>query len=144
MKEPYTFYYESNNPRRAYRVEVPGLIVLLEDLGCQCAVKDLSAVGIAFYCSRQQERTQPDTVLGLSLYLDGELFLHNVEARIIRRDRDLVGCEFQNLDRRQEFELDKFVLEVQKRMIDTYKGMEQTASEPEADSGEDKSSKEVS
>jgi c-di-GMP-binding flagellar brake protein YcgR len=143
MSEAFTFHYESDNPRRAYRVEVPGLIARLEDLGCECAVKDLSAVGIAFYCSKEQERTQPEMVLRLSLFLDGEIFLDSVEARVIRRDSELVGCEFQNLDRREEFELDKFVLEVQKRMIDANKGTDETETPPEDESGLGPSSKEV-
>jgi hypothetical protein len=82
-------------------------------------------------------------VLRLSLFLDGEIFLDSVEARVIRRDSELVGCEFQNLDRREEFELDKFVLEVQKRMIDANKGTDETETPPEGESGLGPSSKEV-
>lgn len=105
-----------NNPRRAFRVQAHDLIVQVPGFAQACTVKDLSSAGLAFWTTAPSGFSLGDTI-ELDLFVGRELFLEQLEARIVRVANDLVGCEFVGLRRWQEFSLDKLVLEVQKEQI---------------------------
>ncbi|WP_449242372.1 PilZ domain-containing protein, partial [Desulfovibrio sp.] len=103
--------------RKAFRTRVPGLLIRVADSGKEYQVKDLSASGFAIL--EEARVFKEGQAFEFDLLLARKLFLSQIKGRVMRvLDNGIVGCNFQDLDRRQEMKLDKLVLEVQKRLID--------------------------
>ncbi len=101
--------------RRAFRAKIPGLGVHVAATGKTYEVADVSAMGLAFFA---QGGFTADTSIEFDLLINKKVFIQALHAKVMRiLDNGLVGCNFENMDRRQEVRLDKLVLEVQKRMI---------------------------
>ncbi|HMM37947.1 MAG TPA: PilZ domain-containing protein [Desulfovibrio sp.] len=106
--------------RKAFRTRVPGLLVRIAGSGKEYQVKDLSASGFAIL--EEAKVFKEGQPFEFDLLLARKLFLSQVKGRVMRiLDNGIVGCNFQDLDRRQEMKLDKLVLEVQKRLIELRK-----------------------
>ena len=108
-------------PRKAYRISLPGLVVRIKKNNQFYVVKDISACGLAFRPLSKDEDFQVDQVVRLSLIFKKRLIVKELLAKVVRRQEKIVACEFIELDHRQEYRLDKFVLEVQKEMINKKK-----------------------
>jgi hypothetical protein len=59
--------------------------------------------------------------LTIALIYRKRLIVRELLARVVRSQETIVACEFIDLDHRQEYRLDKFVLEVQKTLINKQK-----------------------
>lgn len=106
--------------RKAFRTRVPGLLIRVADSGKEYQVKDLSASGFAIL--EEARVFKEGQAFEFDLLLARKLFLSQIKGRVMRvLDNGIVGCNFQDLDRRQEMKLDKLVLEVQKRLIELRK-----------------------
>ncbi|MES9994892.1 PilZ domain-containing protein [Desulfovibrio aminophilus] len=106
--------------RKAFRTRVPGLLIRIAESGKEYQVKDLSASGFAIL--EEAKVFKEGQPFEFDLLLARKLFLSQVKGRVMRiLDNGIVGCNFQDLDRRQEMKLDKLVLEVQKRLIELRK-----------------------
>lgn len=106
-----------NSQRRAFRATVPGLEIFIKQKGGAYAVKDISAMGLAVGGKSLQDFTEGE-VYEFDLLLNKKLYIAKMHAKVMRvLDNGIVGCNFEQLDRRQEARLDKLILEVQKRMI---------------------------
>ncbi|MFP4213157.1 MAG: PilZ domain-containing protein [Desulfohalobiaceae bacterium] len=110
-----------DNPRRAYRVQVPGLKVYFQGREEAWQVKDLSALGLGVYAAPKKLGLSRGQEIEVSLVRYGEPLLQNLPARITRQDQEITAVEFLQLGRRQEYDLDKLVLDIQKEMIDRKK-----------------------
>lgn len=113
---------ERDYGRQAFRTKVPGLEVKVEGEGdAYYPVADLSASGFAFEDASGIRKE--GEFLVVEFYLKRKLFLGGVEAEVVRiiSSKNLIGCTFKELNRRQEARLDKLVLEVQKRIISAQK-----------------------
>lgn len=128
MDHEYEFEYSGqDNPRKAYRVQVPGLKAVFQGRDEVWQVKDLSAVGLGVYTAPGNLGLSPGQEVAVTLFRYGKLMLQDLPARVTRQDNELTAFEFLELDRRQEYELDKLVLEIQKEMIDKKKKTGQEA-----------------
>ncbi len=108
--------------RQAYRTRVPGLDVRLNTKTgpVDCPVNDISALGFAF--ADNPRSYSAGLVFTFDLLLGKKIFLGDLKAKVVRvLDNGVIGCNFQELDRRQEIKLDKLVLEVQKHLIEMRK-----------------------
>ncbi|MGM0424375.1 MAG: PilZ domain-containing protein [Thermodesulfobacteriota bacterium] len=122
MDREFEFEYPGqDNPRKAYRVHVTGLKAAFQGQEGLWQVKDLSAVGLGVYIAPGNLGLSLGQETQVSLFRYGELMLQELPARVTRQDEEITAFEFLGLDRRQEYELDKLVLEIQKEMIDRKK-----------------------
>mgnify|MGYP001556768732 CR=1 FL=1 len=114
---------EGSNKRQAFRARIPGLRLLVQGAKTGYAVRDLSALGLAFkappgvFRKGMQYKCQ--------LFLRDKRLLDGLAIVVVRiEEPGLVGCTFANLDMRQEDALNKLVLEVQKLVIEEQKRRE--------------------
>jgi len=108
--------------RQAFRTRVPGLDVrVITQNGPQdFPVNDISATGFAFADSPRKYSS--GMVFSFDLLLGKRLFLGDLKGKVMRvLDKGIIGCNFMEMERRQEIKLDKLVLEVQKRLIELRK-----------------------
>jgi c-di-GMP-binding flagellar brake protein YcgR len=102
--------------RKTFRTQAPGVTARVEGCKEPFQVKDISAGGFAIL-DKEQTFTQGQTAK-VDLLVKDKLFLGGLDMRVMRvLDNGIVGCNFENIDERQEARLDKLVLEVQKRLI---------------------------
>lgn len=128
MDHEYEFEYPGqDNPRKAYREHVPGLKAAFQGRDEVWQVKDLSAVGLGVYTAPGNLGLSPGQEVYVTLFRYGKLMLQDLPARVTRQDEEITAFEFLELGRRQEYELDKLVLEIQKEMINRKKKTGQEA-----------------
>ncbi|MGE4556998.1 MAG: PilZ domain-containing protein [Desulfovibrionaceae bacterium] len=107
---------EDDHLRKAFRTQVPGLMARIEGRKKPFQVKDLSSGGFAFL--DEGKTFKEGETHRVDLLLKTKLFLGGLTARVMRvLDNGIIGCNLEDLDKRQEARLDKLVLEVQKRLI---------------------------
>lgn len=115
--------------RQAFRTRVPGLDVrVVTKSGPQdFPVSDISASGFAFAANPRDYSS--GMILSFDLLLGKRLFLGDLKAKVMRviTEKGIIGCNFQEMERRQEIKLDKLVLEVQKRLIELRKAKREAA-----------------
>ncbi len=129
------FHYEvnTNNPRMSYRITYPGMTVKLESGNTVYTVDNVSSAGIAFIGEADVSAGQ---VVYLSLLINNKVFISNLEALVVRADKEnhFTGCLYQNLTRVQEKKLDVFILKLQKYEIAKHKAqMKKNKEEQEED-----------
>ena len=109
--------------RGAYRTRVPGLAVVVCGTEHRFNVRDLSATGVAFDVQGADHAVPDGTAVDLML-LETPV-LKGVRLELVRRfEERFLACRFRGLTRRQEANLDKLILEVQKRIISLRKANE--------------------
>lgn len=116
--DPYDFKLESEYEmkRRAFRAQIPGLECFVHEKEKVFPLRDLSAMGMALHDS--SDSFGKNELFVMDLLLNKKLFVQALKARVVRlMDGGIVGCTFEDVDRRQETRLDKLILEVQKRLI---------------------------
>ncbi len=107
---------EGTGKRHAYRTTVHGIKVRINKLHENFDLEDLSATGCSF--RMPEMRCAVNDVLILQFMVRNRVILAGLESHVVRIiDEDIVACSFVNLSSRQEYALDKFVLEIQKRII---------------------------
>ena len=128
-----------DHPRRAFRARVVGLGARVHSRGRDYPVKDISATGLGLLDETRGFRQGESLVLDLEIH--GKAFLRDLPATVVRvHEHGVVGLDFLELDRRVEQRLDKFVLEIQKRLIDLRKAREMArrSDAPDADPSGDR------
>ena len=109
--------------RSAYRTRVPGLAVVVCDKDHRFSVRDLSVTGVAIDVQEADHTVLDGTTVDLML-LETPV-LKGVRLESVRLfEKRFLACRFRGLTRRQEANLDKLVLEVQKRIISLRKANE--------------------
>jgi hypothetical protein len=122
MADAYTFNWpDEGMPRKAYRISLPGLVVRIKEQKKFYVVKDISACGVAFSPNSGKGSFEIGQKLTIALIYRKRLIVRELLARVVRSQETIVACEFIDLDHRQEYRLDKFVLEVQKILINKQK-----------------------
>jgi hypothetical protein len=115
------FYLERNSlhQRGSYRVATHGLSLYLDDVAQTFDIHDLSSGGCSLHAPA--EPFAVGRIFNGDLHIGDTTYLANLKLKVIRHIADSgVACVFQSLSRRQEFMLDKLVLEIQKRNITTH------------------------
>jgi len=108
---------EQGVQRRAFRAKIPGLAVFVSSVGEAFEVGDVSAMGLAFQGGGTKAFSEGQSI-EFDLLINKKVFIPKLHAKVMRLlGNGLIGCNFENMDRRQEVKLDKLVLEVQKRTI---------------------------
>ncbi len=118
MSEKYKFSLGGETPshRHAYRAHVRGIGVRVDNDPDLYQLADISATGCSF--QTPQVICREDDLLVLQLEVRQRPILSGLEARVVRIINDqLVACSFEQLSPKQEYALDKLVLEIQKRAI---------------------------
>ncbi len=106
--------------RLAYRTAVHGIEARIAGKQVQPVV-DISVSGCAFQISNGFATHEGD-VFPIQLEVKGRAIITNLRAKVIRiTPRGVAACNFVNLGERQEYALDKLVLEIQKRIIEKKK-----------------------
>lgn len=127
MPDEYSFNWPNFDlPRKAYRISLPGLVVWIKEKQHFFVVEDISACGVAFRPFSANDSFQVNQQLSMSIYFKKRLIVKDLLAKVVRRAEKIIACEFDGLDHRQEYRLDKFVLEVQKTMINKRKKAEKS------------------
>ncbi len=107
---------DEGGKRHAYRATVSGIKVRVNKGADFYDLEDLSATGCSFAVPNMTF-TEGDAI-SLQFMVRSRVILAGLEAHIVRIVREnIVACSFANLTSRQEYALDKFVLEIQKRII---------------------------
>lgn len=105
--------------RQAVRVPVEGLDLRVDRVGvlpCQ----NISATGVAFRFTKARFKT--GVKLKMAFIYDNKARASEVKAKVVRHERGVVGCEFEELDYRQEDVISKFLLIGQKQQAARRKG----------------------
>ncbi len=107
---------EVNSNRHAFRAHVYGIEVRVNKGKEAYTLMDVSVSGCSFKVPAMLYN--PKDVLFLQLEVRGRVILTGIEARVVRIiSEDIVACTFKGLTSKQEYALDKLVLEIQKRII---------------------------
>ena len=110
--------YTSDTHRKAYRVSIPNLKVIIKDISKEFQALDISAGGVAFSLPQKMAPSLKEgQEIELSLVIRTKVFLEDLKAVLVKVKDDFAACEFREMPLRQEARLDKLVLEVQKKMI---------------------------
>ncbi len=110
--------------RRCYRVfhrELKSIIKLPNNQKKLFDIKDLNTYGIAFYVDNPKNLFNINDEVQVSIFFKKKLILKNIKARVIRIENNIVGCEFLNLTKKQEYTLDELCVTVQKELINMIK-----------------------
>lgn len=114
-------------PRRAYRVEIPGLRAKLSGRPVSFAVRDLSATGIGLVMHKP---LQVGSKVEVNLFRDSELLIKAMHVKVVRIGKGFVGCIFEGLDRAQTDTLHEVVLVEQKKLADIKKKTKEKKESP--------------
>ncbi len=116
----FTLNEETQSQRHAYRTNVHGIEVRLNKGEHVFNVVDLSVSGCAFQMPKKL--LAEGQAFTLQMEVRQRVILADLRAKVIRStDGGIVACNFLELTERQEYALDKLVLEIQKRMIEVSK-----------------------
>ncbi len=112
----FTLGEEENTHRHAYRAHVYGIEVRANKSKETYTLMDVSVSGCSFRAPEMVFNVKD--VLFLQLEVKGRVILAGIEARVVRIiSEEIVACTFEDLTEKQEYALDKLVLEIQKRII---------------------------
>jgi len=112
--------YDSSNKRRSFRVYLGKnnwfkLKVSKYYYSTFFSVRDLSGTGVSFWIEKSIVFKEGD-VFNLHFFVkDKPLF--KVKGKVVRVSKEHVACEFVEMNRQLQFQVDKLVLELQKQMI---------------------------
>ncbi len=130
------FSYQPAEPnggnRKTFRTTFPGLAVRVNNGEEDHPVHDISSGGVAF--SGEGLNLGSGDACMLTLCIAGRPYLADLAAVVVRVRSADCGCVFRALNRRQEIQLDKLILETQKRIIAKIKAArDKTPSETSAE-----------
>ncbi len=116
----FTVDEEGQGQRLAYRANVNGIEARLNKGADVYNVVDLSVTGCAFQVPKKI--LSENQTITLQLEVRQRVILADIRAIVIRStSQGIVACNFLELTERQEYALDKLVLEIQKRIIEVNK-----------------------
>ncbi len=106
----------SAGARQGFRAEVQEVEIFEEARGVLLSVKDISVTG-CLVCAKEHTFKLGEVFLA-DLHVHKQPYIVKIKARVVRvLPGGGFGCCFEDMDRRQEAKLDKFILEVQKQQI---------------------------
>lgn len=102
--------------RRAYRVAIKNLIAAIRGKSStyRFPVKDVSVTGVGILAG-DCKAFAPGILINIDIIVDRSTVLSGVMAKVVRNDRSVVGCRFEDLTKEQEGKLHELVLAEQKR-----------------------------
>ncbi len=107
---------DDNINRHSYRAHVYGIEARINKESRCYNLADISVTGCAF-----RMNNVPWSVgerLRIQLEVKGRAIISGIDARLVRiTSNSIVACSFEKLTEKQEYALDKLVLEIQKRII---------------------------
>lgn len=118
----FSFDIESSETtsRNAFRVIFSGMYVHVNGLAKVFSVVDISAIGFSF--SAKSTKFDVSGRIVIDIIIAKKIVIKGLQAEIIRLLQDnVVACAFREVSRHQEYDLDKLVLEIQKRNISSLK-----------------------
>lgn len=107
---------EDAKQRKAFRITVKGLKVRCDRLGGLLQAEDLSASGLGF--KFKKPRIKGGVVLKLDIIHQNEVKAENVDCKVMRHEKGVVGCMFMDMDRHQEDAVHELVVIGQKEQAD--------------------------
>ncbi len=116
----FTLAEDAQGQRHAFRANVHGITVRLNNGKSTYNAVDISVTGCAF--QMPQKFLAEGNEFALQMEINGKVILAGLRAKVIRSTATgLVACNFFGISERQEVALDKLVLEIQKRIIEVSK-----------------------
>ncbi len=112
------FHFESTSPlqRGSFRVAVRGLRLHVNDLRQSYPVRDLSAGGCSLNAPARDFALR--RILTADLHVGDTPYMEGLTLKTVRHiEENIVACAFQSISLKQEYALDKLLLEMQKRSI---------------------------
>ncbi len=120
-KYDFSLSEEVQGQRSAYRALVHGIEARVNTDAVLQPVVDISVSGCAFQLTPSFTVKENDELL-IQLEVRGRVIIAQLKVRVIRvTAQGIAACNFINLSPRQEYALDKLVLEIQKRIIEMKK-----------------------
>lgn len=109
-----------NMSREAYRTSFRGLVVRIDNGSGLFEVVDISATGCSIKVkSFDYEANQ---ILDVDIIISNKVIVRSLQTEIVRLLSDsVIACAFRELSRKQEYDLDKLILEIQKKQISSMK-----------------------
>lgn len=107
---------DGNVKRSAYRAKFRGIFVRMDGANKVYEIIDISTTG-------WRMRTEPHEfklgrILCANIIIGRRVIVNSLQTEVVRLLSDsVVACAFRELSRRQEYNLDKLILEIQKREI---------------------------
>ncbi len=123
MSNKYDFSLDDDDQgqRLAYRAMVQGIEARINGGKSTYEVVDISVTGCAIQLPQNINLAEGAT-FAVQLEVRGRSILTSLRAKVIRvTPRGVVACNFVGMNERQEYALDKLVLEIQKRIIEANK-----------------------
>ncbi len=123
LESKYDFSLEEDaqGARNAYRAMVQGIEARINNAKSTYEVVDISVSGCAIQLPASINLAEGAS-FNVQLEVRGRAILTALRAKIIRvTPSGVVACSFVNMNERQEYALDKLVLEIQKRLIEANK-----------------------
>jgi hypothetical protein len=100
--------------RRSFRVSVSNMHIVCRNPRVKCKISDICADGVGFISSREFEI---GSIIEAVLLWSGKPVLKNVKIKVVRQNKNIVGCCFIDLNKKQDVALSKIVLAAQKKAI---------------------------
>ena len=110
---------ENAKKRSAIRIRVKGLAIRIPRLKKIVKVTDISATGLGF--PFEKPRIKGGVELKMDIILNKKIVAKDVQCKVMRHEKGLVGCRFVELDRAQDDAVSKVVLLGQKQMAERKK-----------------------
>ncbi len=118
QEKQYDFFIDEdgNSNRHSYRAHVYGIEARVNKKSTCYGLSDISVSGCSFKVPMIEWSINERFVLQLEV--KGRIILGGIKARMVRATQNnVVACSFEGLSEKQEYALDKLVLEIQKRII---------------------------
>ncbi len=121
LKYEFSLDEDAQGPRNAYRAMVQGIEARINNAKSTYEVVDISVSGCAIKLPANINLAEGAT-FNVQLEVRGRSILTALRVKVIRvTPSGVVACNFINMNERQEYALDKLVLEIQKRLIESQK-----------------------
>ncbi len=120
-KYDFSLEEDAQSARNAYRAMVQGIEARINGGKSTYEVVDISVSGCAIQLPANINLAEGATFT-VQLEVRGRSILTALRVKVIRvTPKGIVACNFMNMNERQEYALDKLVLEIQKRLIEASK-----------------------
>lgn len=105
-----------NVSREAYRTSFRGLHVYIDEWSDLFKVMDISATGCSIHVtSTNYEVSQ---IIYLDIIIAKKIIVKSLQTEIVRLLSDsVIACAFRELSSKQEYTLDKLMIEIQKKQV---------------------------
>jgi len=107
---------DGNANRSAYRAKFRGIFAILEGDSKSYEIMDISVTG--WRIKVEPSKFKVGRLLQANVIIGRRVIVRSLQIEVVRLLSDsVIACAFRELTRRQEYNLDKLILEIQKREI---------------------------